>query len=82
MDAFVVPASSVRQLDDGSLCLQKVAEGKIHQVPIETGVEGDIMIEVIPAEGEELLEGDQIVITASPMYTEGMAVTVMGGNAE
>ncbi len=40
------------------------------------------MIEVIPAEGEELLEGDQIVITASPMYTEGMAVTVMGGNAQ
>ena len=82
VDAFVVPASSVLQLDDGSLCLQKVAEGKIHQVPIETGVEGDIMIEVIPAEGEELLEGDQIVITASPMYTEGMAVTVMGGNAQ
>ena len=57
VDAFVVPASSVLQLDDGSLCLQKVAEGKIHQVPIETGVEGDIMIEVIPQRGRSFWRG-------------------------
>lgn len=82
LDALIVPASAILQLEDGSLCVQKVAEGRIHQVPIETGVEGDIMTEIIPAEGEELTEGDQIVTTASPMYTEGMAVTVPAGDAQ
>ena len=80
MDALIVPASAILQLEDGSLCVQKVAEGKIHQVPVKIGVEGDLMTEIIPAEGEELQEGDQIVTAASPMFTEGMAVTVLGAD--
>lgn len=68
------PTSALLQKDDGSLCVQKVENGVICEVPVEIGVEGDILAELLPLEEGSLKEGDTIVITASSMYTDGMAV--------
>lgn len=76
-DVLVAPASAVLQKDDGSLCVQKVENSLIHEVPVELGVEGDIQVELVPIEAGSLNEGDTILITASPMYTDGMAVMPM-----
>ncbi|MDO5416312.1 MAG: efflux RND transporter periplasmic adaptor subunit [Lachnospiraceae bacterium] len=76
-DTLTVPASAVWQDEDGKLYLQKVENGVIHLVSVEIGVEGDIMVQIIPAEGESLKEGDSYVTTADSNLKEGMAVTGM-----
>lgn len=73
-DAFVVPASAILQKEDGTLCIQKIENQLIHWISVETGVEGDITMEVIPLDEASLSEGDTIVITASAMYADGMEV--------
>ena len=47
------------------------------QVPVQTGIEGDVELEILPGEGEELDETTQIVAAPSEGLTEGMAVTAM-----
>ncbi len=73
-NVLAAPSSALLQKDDGSLCVQKVENGQIKEVPVETGVEGDILVELIPLEEGSLKEGDSIVISASAMYTDGMTV--------
>ena len=41
------------------------------------GIEGDVELEILPGEGEELDETTQIVAAPSEGLTEGMAVTAM-----
>lgn len=76
-DVLVVPVSALYQQDDGSLCVQKVENQTIHLIPVETGVESDINIEVTPVEEGALQAGETIVTNASSALTEGMTVTVM-----
>lgn len=73
-NVLTAPSSAVMQKDDGSLCVQKVDNQVIHEIPVVLGVESDIELELVPIEEGSLQEGDSILITASPMYTEGMAV--------
>jgi len=54
-----------------------VKDGMIHEVPVQTGIEGDVELEILPGEGEELDETTQIVAAPSEGLTEGMAVTAM-----
>lgn len=44
---------------------------------MQTGIEGDVELEILPGEGEELDETTQIVAAPSEGLTEGMAVTAM-----
>ncbi len=76
-NVLTAPSSALLQKDDGSLCVQKVENGQIKEVPVEIGVEGDILVELLPLEEGSLKEGDSIVISASSMYAEGMTVMPM-----
>ncbi len=76
-NVLTAPSSALLQKDDGSLCVQKVENGQIKEVPVEIGVEGDILVELLPLEEGSLKEGDSIVISASSMYADGMTVMPM-----
>lgn len=80
-NALVAPVSALLQKEDGSVCVQKIENNIIHEVPVEIGVEGDVSAELIPIEEGSLQIGDTIAITASPALTDGMAVMpqTMGG---
>ncbi len=73
-DTFVLPSSAILQNEDGTLYVQKVENQVIHWIPVETGVEGDIHVQVIPTDPDALSEGDTIVTTASSLYGDGMEV--------
>lgn len=75
-DVLTVPFSFLLE-QDGTTYVQSVADGKIHWVPVTTGVESDIDTEITPAEGEVLDENTQLVAVPAAMYTEGMAVTAV-----
>lgn len=79
-DVLVAPAASLLQLEDG-VYLQKVENGKIHLVKVETGVEGDVNVQVTAAEGESLQPGDHILVTADPSLGEGALVTEITGQS-
>lgn len=76
-DALIAPAAALLQKEDGSLYIQKVEAGKIIQVPVDTGVEGDVNVEILPKEEGSLKEGDHILYAANPSLSDGMAVTEM-----
>lgn len=75
-DAFTVPVSAVWD-EDGTSYIMAVKDGKIHRIPVTTGVDADVEIEVIPAEGETLEEGMQIVTAPGAEFFEGMPVTAI-----
>lgn len=74
-DVFVVPQTALVQNADGTVSLASVEQGIVHMVPVTTGIESDLDVEVIPVEGETLTEGTMI-ITSPAGLSEGMAVTV------
>lgn len=76
-NVLTAPSSALLQKDDGSLCVQKVENGQIKEVPVEIGVESDILVELLPLEEGSLKEGDSIVTSASSMYADGMTVMPM-----
>ena len=53
--------------------MQVVENGAVHWVPVTTGVEGNVDIQVTPAEGEHLDESSQVVAAPNASYAEGMA---------
>ena len=75
-DALTVPVAAVTERNGVSMVLA-VKDGVIHEVPVQTGIEGDVELEILPGEGEELDETTQIVAAPSEGFTEGMAVTAM-----
>lgn len=75
-DAFVVPTSALFYDGDTSY-IAVVEELKIRRIPVTMGVDGDVMVEVVPADGTELTEGMQIVTNPNPQLLDGMAVMVM-----
>ncbi|RGY99474.1 efflux RND transporter periplasmic adaptor subunit [Clostridium sp. AM58-1XD] len=75
-DAFVVPVTAL--IDDGTTASIGVVEnGNARLIPVTLGVDGDVNVEVIPAEGAELTEGMQVITNAGPQITDGMAVTIL-----
>lgn len=76
-NALVAPVSALLQKEDGSVCVQKIENNIIHEVPVEIGVEGDVLAELIPIEEGSLQVGDTIATTASFAFTDGMAVMPM-----
>ena len=76
-DTWVVPISALRTEADGTNALVTVEDGICHMVPVTTGIESDISIEVFPAEGGALMEGMNYIVTPDAGLTEGTSVTAM-----
>lgn len=72
-DALQVPMSCVYQTAEGQTAVAAVENGKVRIVPVETGVESDLNIEVKPADGAELNEGTAVILSPSPELYDGMA---------
>lgn len=74
--AFTVPATAL--FYDGDNAYIEILENmKIRRIPVTTGVDGDVIVEVIPTDGTELAEGMQVVTNPSVNLVDGMTVTVM-----
>ena len=75
-DAFVVPVTSL--IDDGEATyIAVVEEQKVRRIPVTLGVDGDVNVEVIPADGSEFTEGMQVILKPGPMTVDGALVTVL-----
>ena len=75
-DAFVVPVTSL--IDDGEATyIAVVEEQKVRRIPVTLGVDGDVNVEVIPADGSEFTEGMQVILNPGPMTVDGALVTVL-----
>lgn len=77
-NVFVVPLSAVITGEDGSSQMAFVEDGKIHIVPVKTGVESDVSVEVSPLKEDALFkEGAHFVSAPDASLTEGLAVSEM-----
>lgn len=76
-NTWKVPVSALIQQSDGSTVIASVENNVIHLIPVDTGVESDIEVEIIPKEEGTLTEGMQIVETPMGQVTEGMAVAAV-----
>ena len=77
-NVFVVPLSAVTTGEDGNSQIYFVEDGKIHIVPVKTGVESDVSVEVSPLkEDAAFKEGAHFVSAPDPSLTEGLAVSEM-----
>jgi RND family efflux transporter MFP subunit len=73
-DVLMVPTSSVQQSTDGSSYVQVMKNGKVSQVPVETGISSDTQTEIVSG----LSEGDTVVtatIKASTTSTTSTATS-------
>ena len=75
-DAFIVPISALIQKEDGDY-IASVNDGVIAMIPVETGVESDIQVEVKARDNAVLEDGIQIVTNPSADFADGLAVAVM-----
>lgn len=76
-NVFVVLQTALMQNPDGSISLAAIDETNktVRMIPVKTGVESDLEVEVIPVEEGALTEG--MLIASSPSgLTEGMTVMV------
>ncbi len=74
--AFIVPMGAVLETDEGTWIF--AAEGnRLKRIPVETGVESDVQIQVIPMEEGSLQEGMQIAASASADMADGMQVLAL-----
>ena len=77
-NVFVVPLSAVITGEDGSSQMAFVEDGKIHIVPVKTGVESDVSVEVSPLKEDAVFkEGAHFVSAPDASLTEGLAVSEM-----
>ena len=73
-DVWVAPVSALIQKEDGTSCIAAVENGLTKLIPVETGVEGDVSVEI---RGEGLTEGLTYITAPDASLTDGTAVTVM-----
>lgn len=76
-DAWLVPVSALIEKEDGTYIATEKG-GKVSMLPVETGVESDIQVEVRPRDGAELIENMMIITNPSGDFEDGMTVAVMG----
>lgn len=76
-DTWVVPISALHTAPDGTTSIVTVENNTCHMVPVTTGIESDISVEIAPAEGAELMEGMDYIVTPDPALTEGAQVTAV-----
>lgn len=75
-DTLVVPISALISKEDGNY-IAIVENNTIKLVKVETGVESDIQVEIIPSEGSPELLNAQLVTNPNAGMTDGMQVMVM-----
>ena len=75
-DTLVIPISALITKEDG-FYIAIVENNIIKMVKVETGVESDIQVEIIPAEGSPELLNAQLVTNPNAGMTDGMQVMVM-----
>ena len=74
-DVFVVPTSAL--FDDGEVTyIAIVQDMKVKRIPVTMGVDGDVVVEVIPADGTVLEEGMQVITNPGPHLADGAAVLI------
>ncbi len=80
-DALTVPVSAVFE-KDGNNYVQEITDGTVSWIPVDIGVEGDVDMEIIPADGNTLDETSVLIASPGEQYPEGMAVTSSIGQGE
>lgn len=75
-NTLVIPISALLTKEDG-FYIAIVENNIIKLVKVETGVESDIQMEIIPAEGSPELENAQLVTNPNAGMTDGMQVVVL-----
>lgn len=77
-DVFYVPQSSLIQNEDGTAGIATVdgTSQTVHMIPVKTGVESDLNVEIIPVEEGSITENMPVIVSPAGL-TEGMAVTAM-----
>ena len=80
--AFAVPVTALINTPDGGDAIAVVENGKIRLIPVKTGIDGDVMVEVIPADSSQLEEGMQVVAGGGDGLTDGQAVTALPQSQE
>ena len=74
-DVFVVPTSAL--FDDGEVTyIAIVQDMRVKRIPVTMGVDGDVVVEVIPADGTVLEEGMQVITNPGPHLADGAAVLI------
>lgn len=74
-DVFVVPSSAL--FDDGEVTyIAIVQDMKVKRIPVTMGVDGDVVVEVIPTDGTVLEEGMQVITNPGPHLMDGAAVLI------
>ena len=76
-DVWVIPISGLIQKPDGSMQVASVVSDTVKMIPVKTGVESDIEVEIIPEEERALTEDIQLIEAPSAMITDGMTVRVI-----
>lgn len=72
-DTLILPLECLQQNEDGTISVLHVnSENKIEVIPVTTGVENDLNVEIF---SDMLQEGDNIVVTPTPDLAEGTLVT-------
>lgn len=75
-DTFFVTSSSLIQKDDGSLYIAALENSAVKLIPVETGVESDFQVEILPKDGTVLEENMTIITNPTASFTDGMPVVV------
>ena len=72
-DTLILPLECLQQNPDNTISVLRVNnENKIEVIPVTTGIENDLNVEVF---SDMLQEGDNIVMTPTPELVEGTLVT-------
>ncbi len=72
-DTLILPLECLQQNPDGTISVLRVnSENKIEVIPVTTGIENDLNVEIF---SDMLQEGDNIVVSPTPDLTEGTTVT-------
>ena len=63
--------------DDGEVTyIAIVQDMKVKRIPVTMGVDGDVVVEVIPTDGTVLEEGMQVITNPGPHLMDGAAVLI------
>lgn len=74
-DTFVVPATAL--INDGDTTyIAIVRDGKVKRIPVTLGVDGDVSVEIIPADETVLEEGMQVIQSPMPGLMDDTEVIV------
>lgn len=76
-NAFLVPAEALLQKEDGSISIFSVDDkGKVTEISVVTGIENNVSVQIL---GEELHEGDSVIMSPDGSIQDGMTVSVSAG---